>query len=105
MAAQPWWKDPDAQEWLARAHRELLPKIKDSSVVMSLYNGKADAKMAIETGFAVLLDKPMIGAVTPGCKAPRKLIAVCDELIEVDMTDAAGSAAAMEAAMRRLGLG
>jgi hypothetical protein len=104
---RPWYDDPGARAWLADAQRNLLPKMEDSAVIMSIYSGEPDAKLAVETGFAVLLDKPMIGLVVPGAKAPAKLIAVCDELLEVDLGTPEGNASAqrrMVEAMKRLGL-
>jgi hypothetical protein len=105
--AVAWDDDPRAKAYLRRAQRDLLPMMRDSEVIMSLYHGEPDAKLAIETGFAVLLDKPIVGLVTPGTHAARKFIAVCDELIEADMTTAAGRQSAqtrLAEAMRRLGL-
>lgn len=107
MARRQWYDDPAARAWLRQAQRDLLPKMADSAFVMSLYSGEADAKLAIETGFAVLLDKPMMALISPGTKAPRKLLTVCEELVEVDLTTEAGRASAqarITEAMRRLGV-
>jgi hypothetical protein len=81
--------------------------MQDSAIIMTLWSGATDPKLAIETGYAVLLDKPMIGAITAGSKPPAKLVLVCDELIEVDMTTEEGkrsSARRMAEAMERLGI-
>jgi len=78
-----------------------------SEIIMTLWSGSLDPKLAMETGYAVLLDKPIIGAITAGAKVPAKLILVCDELIEVDMTTEEGresSQRRMMEAMARLGL-
>lgn len=106
-----WFDDPAARAWLRRAKRDLVPKMRESQIVLSLYNGEPDAKLAVETGFAVLLDKPIIGLVTPGCTPSAKFVAICDELIEADMdhdiNTAEGRAsvqARLTAAMKRLGL-
>lgn len=102
-----WSDDPQVRAWLRRARRELVPKMEESAVIMTLYSGTLDPKLAIETGYAVLLDKPMIGAVTAGAKAPSKLVLICDELVEVDMETEAGrqsSARRISEAMERLGI-
>lgn len=100
-----WFDDPAAKAWLRRVQRDLVPTLLASQVVLSIYSGEPDAKLAVETGFAVLLDKPIIGVVTPGAKASAKFIAVCDELIEADMNTPAGRASArarLAAALERM---
>ena len=54
---------------------------------MSLYTGKIDPKMALETGYMIMLDKPIITVVTPGSPVPNKLAMVSDEIVEGDIGD------------------
>ena len=96
--------DPfDDPEWLRYARRvreELVPMIEKSAVGLSIYNGKTDPKLAIETGYLILLDKPLIAVVTPGSKIPRKLAMVADEIIELNMDDPSFSRRMGEAIQR-----
>lgn len=83
-------RDPfEDPEWLAyaeRVKRELIPKIKESAVTMSMVTGSdPDPKMAMETGYMVLLDKPIITVVTPGVKVPNKLAMISDVIVEADL--------------------
>lgn len=73
---------------MARRARETLePMVRDSAVAMSIYTGKIDPKMALETGYMILLDKPIIAIVTPGAKVPAKLAMVADEIVEGEIGD------------------
>jgi hypothetical protein len=46
-----------------------------------------DVKFAVELGFMVMLDKPIIAVVSPGSKVPLKLAKVADEIVEGDIGD------------------
>jgi hypothetical protein len=79
--------DPFAgEEWEAFADRalgELVPKLRDSSCTVSLVpTGSTDVKFAVELGFSIMLDKPIIAVVAPGTQVPGKLVAVADEIVE-----------------------
>lgn len=84
------WEDPEMKEWVQRAQEELVPKMKQSGLMMSLYTGGYDIKFAVETGLAILMDKPMILAVQSGTQAPDKLVQVADYIIEADPTTEEG---------------
>jgi len=85
-------KDPFADPgWLAYADRaldELLPMMQSSRVCLSLVpkNG-ADVKFALELGFMIMLDKPIIAVVFPGAKVPAKLAMVADAIVEGDVAN------------------
>ena len=81
-----WYDDPQVREYLDRAKRDLIPKIKRSAVTIALWGGDADPKNAIELGYMIMLDKPIILLVEPGTKVPYKLAGVADEIIEGDIT-------------------
>lgn len=81
------YDDPGWRRYARHAREKLEPMVADSAVCMSLYTGKADPKMAIETGYMILLDKPIIAVVTPGAKVPLKLAKVADEIVEGDIGD------------------
>jgi nucleoside 2-deoxyribosyltransferase len=80
--------NPKWERYAERVRRELIPMINDSAVTLSLVpSGKTDVKFAIELGFMIMLDKPIIAVVTPGTKVPAKLIAVADEIVEGEISD------------------
>ena len=89
--------DPyDDPAWAAYAQHvldELLPKMRDSAVVVSLVPaGPADVKFAVELGFSIMLDKPIIAVVTSGVQIPAKLARVTDAVVEGDLDSDAGRA-------------
>lgn len=93
--------DPfDSQEFLDyadRVRRELIPKLEDSSVVVSLVpDGEGDVKFAVELGFSVMMDKPIIAVVAPGSTPSTKLIKVADVILEADLSSDAGRASLQE---------
>ena len=45
------------------ARRELFPKMKDSSLSVTIFNSKPDPKLCMEIGAAILFDKPIIVVV------------------------------------------
>jgi hypothetical protein len=85
--------DPfQGEEWAGFAEHvivELIPKIDQSAIAISLVPGgnKTDVKFAVELGFMIMLDKPIIAVVAPGAKVPRKLAKVADEIVEGDLDD------------------
>lgn len=93
-------------EWLAYAEdvkARLVPMVKDSALTMALYSGgDPDPKQAIEFGYMVLLDKPIILTVTPGAKVPDKVARVADEIVEADFDDAEGTAVRIREASERV---
>ena len=75
------WDDPEVQRYLARANKELRPMVESSRITVALWTGKPDAKQAIELGFMVLYDKPIIILADPDTEIPPKLAAIADEII------------------------
>jgi nucleoside 2-deoxyribosyltransferase len=74
-------------EYAQHARETLEPMVKDSAVAMSLYTGEIDPKMALETGYMIMLDKPIITVVSHGMKVPNKLAVVSDEIVEGEIDD------------------
>lgn len=80
--------DPVWEAYAKKAREQLAPMMADSAIAVSVYDGgEVDPKMAIETGYMVLMDKPIIAVVTPGCKVPGKLALVADEIVELSLDD------------------
>lgn len=76
------------EEWMQRVRDELIPRLASANTVVSLIpDGLADVKYAVELGFSILMDKPMIFFVRPGTTVPKKMIAVADRILEVSDDD------------------
>lgn len=95
------------REWLAHQEDVVAPAMAESRVILSIApTGKPDAKFCVETGLALMMDKPIILLVDRGAHVPAKLRLVADEVIEVNLSDPRDAAAASKkvaAAMARLG--
>lgn len=87
---------PD-EAFAAEVQREVVDKLRDSACAVTIFTGKVDWKLAIETGAAVLLDKPIILCVAPGTRIPDKVVRIADHIIEGDLTTPAGRARLTEA--------
>ena len=101
MSDDPF-NDPEWLDYADHVRRELVPMIEDSAVTVSMFTGEIDPKMAIETGYMILMDKPIIVSVAPGAKVPRKLALVADEIVEANLDDPAEAAARLNAALMRI---
>lgn len=99
------FEDPRVKAWAQRVERELVPMIRDSAVTMQIVSGtEPDVKIAVELGFMILLDKPIILAVLPGVQVPPKLMVVADAIVEFDEHDPDGTQRRLGEAVRRLGV-
>lgn len=97
------FKDPAWEAFAEQVREELVPKVKDSALSVALYTGgDPDPKQAIEIGYMVLLNKPIIVAVTPGAVVPENLMRVADDVVEVNMDDTAGTAQRLKEATLRV---
>lgn len=83
------WETPEMRAWAQSALDDLVPKMLNASVIVSLVPaGPSDIKFAVETGMALMLDKPIILMVGPGSRVPAKLALVADAIMEYgDMRD------------------
>ena len=78
---------PEFDKWVQRIREELIPKIKESDVFISITPSspeEVDVKFAVELGLAIMMDKPIIATCKPGTKIPAKLAAVVDRFVEMD---------------------
>lgn len=98
------WDSPETLAWARRVVWDLVPKIAASHyfVTYTRTDGEADVKLAVELGFAVLMDKPIIALVAPGARVPNKLVLVADAIIEHDIRDADGVARKLREAIAEL---
>jgi nucleoside 2-deoxyribosyltransferase len=72
-----------AETWEDRARRDLEPKVASSAYVISLAPEKIDPKVALEMGYALLLDKPIVAVVPPGRSISRNLGRVAERVIRL----------------------
>lgn len=79
---QPWWMDPDAKAFLARAARDLPHLVGDSSVSISIVADEVDPKFAVELGYMIMMNKPIVLVVPNGRTVPDKLALVADKIVE-----------------------
>jgi len=85
-----WKDDPEVQAWAKRVLKDLVPMISESGCTVSLMpHGEPDVKFAVELGFSIMLDKPIIAVVDPGQQVPDRMLRVVDEVVEgpVDAPD------------------
>jgi hypothetical protein len=102
-----WKDDPEVQAWARRVLSDMVPKLADSACTVTLMpSGEPDVKLAVELGFSVLLDKPMIAIIQPGQQVPARMLRVVDEVVEGPM-DAPDFTQRFQAAVSRVldGLG
>jgi nucleoside 2-deoxyribosyltransferase len=79
--------------------------IKESAVTMALITGRdPDPKQAVELGYMILLDKPIIAVVTPGAKVPNKLAICADAIVEANLDDSKDTAIRIKEAIDSLDL-
>lgn len=93
---------PEWDDYVDHVLNDLIPKIADSAVTLSLVpKGATDVKFAIELGLSVMMDKPIVLLVEPGTAVPAKLVRVADDIIEFT-GDHNDLVARLAAVMRRL---
>ena len=81
MTKKDMWDDPRAQAWRERVNRELLPMIENSAVSVTIAPEEPDAKIAVELGFCILLDKPILILAPRGRHIPEHLRRVADKIV------------------------
>lgn len=102
MSADPF-DSPEARAWARRVLDELVPMIAGSAASVSIVpNDEGDVKFAVELGFSIMLDKPIILAVAPGRSIPEHLVRVADEIVELDVGNPAAALRLQEALTRVL---
>jgi hypothetical protein len=88
MATGDWADDREVRRWMKAVLKDLVPKIDGSAAVVSVVpKSDTDVKFAVELGFSIMMDKPIILVVTPGVKIPEKMRRLADEIVEGDISD------------------
>lgn len=79
-----WSSYPEAKAFLAAAARDLPGKIGGSAMCISLVpDGEIDPKFAVELGYMIMLDRPIIAVVVPGATIGEKFAKVVDRFVEL----------------------
>jgi hypothetical protein len=103
MSGRDWADDHEIRRYLSRAHRELLPKLRESAISAVIAPGDdPDPKIAIELGYTLLLDKPLVIVVPPGRTVPEHLVRAADAIVE--WPEDGNLEARLMPELRRLGL-
>lgn len=81
--------DTERRQWdrfVRHARRDAVPKIKGSAFVMSLVptTGEADVKFAVELGFGIMHNKPIVLVSMPSVKIPPGLRRIAHHVIELE---------------------
>lgn len=81
--------EEEREEWnqfVSYQRTHTLKSMADSAFVVSLLPGADfDIKFAVETGIAIMLDKPIMIIASPGGVIPGKLALVADKVLYVDI--------------------
>jgi hypothetical protein len=95
------WRD-----YSNRFRREVLPKLLDSAIFMSIGSevGTFDVRQATELGAALLMGKPILLVIPRGRKISPQLRRAADEVIDDWVAGESDSEERMLAAMHRLNL-
>lgn len=94
------FNSPEWRRYAARANRDLVPMIRDSSVTISIVpRGETDIKFALELGLSVMMGKPIIAVVWPGVQVPAKLVQIADRIVEWDPSNMDSTQRRMHEAM------
>jgi hypothetical protein len=89
-------------DWTDRARKELAPKVASSAYVVTLSPGEEiDPKIALETGYAVLLNKPIILVSWDGRPPPEGLARIAHE--HIALANPLGTVAGQQELTARLG--
>jgi hypothetical protein len=79
---------PEGERFFRLAREELLPKLRETALFLSLFADDPDPKYCMELGMAIALDKPIITVVPRGRTIGEHLRRVSDAVLEdVDFDD------------------
>jgi hypothetical protein len=78
-----FWEEPTAKVWMKHVINETAPKLKSSSIAISLFpsNAEGDVKFWVELGAMIMMDKPILVVAFASDQIPHKLCLVADEVV------------------------
>lgn len=94
------------QQWVRHQRESNIKALSESAMVFSVFNedaAKRDIEYMLQTGAAVILDKPILLLVAPGMQdaIPAKLRLIADEIVEVSLDDVDTASDALAAAVKK----
>jgi hypothetical protein len=103
MSDDPW-EDESAIAWVKHVHEEMVPKMEESSLVVSIVptDRIGDVKFWVELGAGIMLGKPIIAAVMGDADIPPKLALIADEIVRFPDGVNPGASDDLAAAIKRV---
>ena len=97
-----WLDREDFKTWARGILDDMVPKMAGSACVISIAppSGIVDVKIAVEIGYAVLLDKPLIVFAPKGRHVAERLLRIADHVITGDFETEAGRQEMLEQLQR-----
>ena len=89
---QHWSTTPEFRKYAEEVITGMVPQMEGSAYVISIAptKGAEDVKIAVEIGFALLLDKPLIVFAPEGRHVAERLLRAADHVITGDVGTEAG---------------
>ena len=78
----------------------LIEMIQESHIFLTIAPEDADVKFAVELGFAIMIDKPIMTVVMPNRVVPEHLVRVSDLIVHADIDTEEGRAKLEHAIMK-----
>jgi hypothetical protein len=103
-----WADEPEVAEWFDHVLREMVPMLEQSAVALSLVpagDGEythGDAKLWVELGASIMMDKPLLVVAFDDRELPAKLVEVADEVVRLPPGATAEEAAPLRNALARI---
>ena len=102
MTGDPW-DDPAAKAWARHVIDDMVPKLKNSAVSISIVpDAGGDVKFWVELGAAIMLEKPIIAVSFGGRYIPPRLRQIADEIVYLDEGATSDGAEAVAEAIERV---
>jgi hypothetical protein len=84
---EEFWREPTVVKWAQHVIDDMVPKLRDSSVCISLYGdhdpGSGEVKYWVELGAMICMDKPILVVVMGDAVLPPKLSKVADKVVRI----------------------
>lgn len=90
MSQNDPWQEPDAVRWVNHVLEEMVPKLTDSALAVSIVpeSRHMDVKFWVELGASICMDKPIIVVAPDDRPIPPKLEMIADEVVRsIDSPD------------------
>lgn len=92
----------EVRDFFEEMRRKVVPKIAESAIFLTMYEGDLDLPFALQLGVAILMSKPILVLGMKGAAIPLKLLEIADKVVEIDSMQAPGAKEKLEAAVLEL---